>query len=165
MRSIYSMMLFVAITNMFSVNAHGQGGWNIKYLPVDSINESLLGREVRIDFKSNPSDRIKGRVINIRKMLANRDTVNIEIAGHLMQFVENWKIYIDLGSFADQTLESVKDKNNGTELIIREMFIRGIGKSSVTLEIYTYHSNDFDRSEVQEIIIEKSLIKGILVKF
>lgn len=135
----------------------------MKYLPLDSLNDSFIGTELRIDFKSNRNTKTKSTDRNVRKIFARRDTVTLEVAGRSLRFVENWKIYVDHGTLFDQTLQSI-DGSDSEKLVIREMFVRTIDESSITFEIYTYRPSDRERLGVQEININKALISGIIVE-
>ncbi len=101
------IIFLVAISNLLSSNIEAQGSWNIRYHPIDSVNESFIGKEIRIDFKAQASDQIGDRKINIRRMLGRRDTVSLTIDRVHRRFLENWKIYVDHGSLVEQTLNSV----------------------------------------------------------
>ena len=136
MKIIHRIILTVIISSFFSLNALAQGAWNIKYLPTDSVKESLIGKAVRVDFKAKPSDRIEGKV-SVRRMLIRRDTVSLSIDGVSRRFIENWAIYVDSGVLGDQTLTSI---GKGEKIVIKEMFMRAIGSSSITLQVFVYAS-------------------------
>ncbi|SHG62977.1 hypothetical protein SAMN04488109_1148 [Chryseolinea serpens] len=157
MKINYKTVLLVVISNFFALNALAQGAWNIKYLPIDSVKESLVGKAVRVDFKAKPSDRIEGKV-SVRRMLIRRDTVSLSIDGVSRRFIENWAIYVDSGVLGDQTLTSI-DKSK--KIIIKEMFMQAIGSSSITLQVFVYASGETNK-EVKEITIDKKVIQGIL---
>lgn len=157
-------VLFLVFTVRFAcVEACAQGAWNIDYIPLRSVGRSLVGREIRIDFKSDTKDNAEGR-INIRKMLSHRDTVMLRMADGPVKFVECWKIYADHGVLADQTLESIERAPGGLKTIIQKMIVRSTTQSSLTVEVTMRSVNDVDDGEVlQEITIDKSVIKGVLL--
>jgi hypothetical protein len=145
-------------------NGFGQGGWNMKYLPLDSLHESFTGKELRIDFKSKGMREVKYPERNIRRIFYKLDTVTLNLSDQAIRFAENWKIHPDHGVLSDQTLQSVSG-SDGEQLVIREMFIRLVSKSSITIEAYTYRPGSNERLGVYEINIDKSLIAGVIVEF
>lgn len=155
--------IVILMINVFSTYA--QSAWDIGYLSIDSINPSYIGKEIRIDFKSSHDD-ILPREINVRKLLAKRDTVTLNVKEKEVNFIESWKIYIDWGILKDQTLKEIGgDKIK--EMQIREMYLQSMDESTLTLEIYIYTVyTDKDRESLkrQIIEIEKAKIKGILVR-
>ncbi len=53
---IYLIAFFVgAVTTSFA-----QGGWDLAYIPINSIDNNMVGKEVRLDFRSSSSDTISG---------------------------------------------------------------------------------------------------------
>lgn len=148
------LVVLLMLVNMFVV---AQGAWDLKYLPTDSVNNSFVGKEVRIDFKSKPSERL-GRKTNLRKLLSHSDTVDFMIDGKSRPFLERWKVYVDHGVLADQTLEGLDEGG----LVIREVFIRAINRDFITVQINCYRLNGSAKS-VYEVIIAKSQILGVLV--
>ncbi len=158
-----SAILIVLGSFFFCSNAVGQGAWNLKYLPLDSLNGSFIGRELRIDFKSKATRKAKYPERNIRKIFSKRDTVTLNLSDQAIQFVENWKIYVDHAVLSDQTLQSL-GVSDGEQLVIREMFVRAVSKSSITVEVYTYRPGSNERLSVQQINVDKSLIAGVLVE-
>lgn len=148
-------ILLVVLLILVDIVVVAQGAWDIEYLPTDSINDSFVGKEVRIDFKSKPSERIK-RKTNLRKLLSHRDTVDLMIDGKSRIFLEKWKIYVDHGVLADQTLESLDED----KLVIREVFIRAINKGYITVQMDCYRLND-SRKNTYDVTIDKSRILGV----
>lgn len=158
-----SIIIMVFGLILFNPDGFGQGAWDMEYLPLDSLNDSFIGRELRIDFKSGETIKTRPNGRNVRSFFAKCDTVTLKLSGQSLRFVETWKIYVDHGTLADQTLRSV-DGNKGEQLIIIEMIVRAISKSFLTVEAYTYRTGDKARSGSQEINIDKTLIDGIIVR-
>jgi hypothetical protein len=158
-----SVILIVLGSFFFYSNAVGQGAWNLKYLSLDSLNESFIGKELRIDFKSKVKHKSKQTDRNIRKIFSKRDTVTLNLSNQAIRFVENWKIYADHGVVSDQTLQSVGGSDS-EQLVIKEMFVRAVLKSSITVEVYTYRPGSKELLSVQEINVDKSLIAGVIVE-
>ena len=160
MRTILSLCF-----TLVSYVAFAQGAWDIMYYPADSLSPSLIGKNIRLDFKSSPSDAInKKRPLNVRQLLSSRDTVVLTIDNRKVKFIESWTLYVDHGVVRDQTLRSSKLEFE-KEMLIKEMYLKAIDESTVTLEMYFYYC---DSPQVlqskQDVVIEKSTIKGILVE-
>jgi hypothetical protein len=87
----------------------------------------------------------------------------LNLSDQAIRFAENWKIYADHGVVSDQTLQSVGGSDS-EQLVIKEMFVRAVLKSSITVEVYTYRPGIKERLSAQEINVDKSLIAGIIVE-
>lgn len=142
-----------------SINAFSQGSWEIEYISIDSLNSSFIGKEIRIDFKSFSEDKVNGNVsvLSIRNLLSHEDTANLNIHGKSIQFVEQWKLYVDSGILSDQDLKEVKGDFNYQ---IKGMTLTAIDNSSIIVEAKIYGSSCKMKKEI--IVINKSDIKGIL---
>ncbi len=154
--------LSLIIVLLGSNNAvYSQGAWDIEYSPIQSVNDSLIGKEIRLDFRTNLADTIKGNVsvLSIRNLLSKKgDIVWLNIAEKSIQFIEDWKIHVDYGTIKDQTLISLDKK-----IIINEMFLKRINDTSIIIEANVMTNRKSPQSNHNEVIkIDKSLIKGIL---
>lgn len=152
-----------SVTSVFS-----QGAWNIKYVSIDSLDSASIGKELRIDFKSFISDTLKAPVKNgfeVRKLLgAKRDTITLDLDGQFMQFVENWKLYVDQGSISDQILEEVENTAK-QKVFIREMYLVSMDERTLTLEVIVHKSlGEKKEQNKKTIIINKSIVKGVLLE-
>jgi hypothetical protein len=168
-KSIYYTSLFngkvncIIIMILCGTNAFSQGSWDVKYVSLDALNTSFIGKEIRIDFKASGSDTLHGEVssLRIRKLLSKSDTVNLNINNKPVQFIERWKFYVDDGTLKDQVLESV-DKDEKKKIRIKEMFLESINDDSLVLQAMVCGPNS-KSEEKQRIVISKSLVKGLLV--
>jgi hypothetical protein len=154
---------------LISSGGFSQGGWFIKYLPVTSVNDSLLGKEIRVDFKSPVSKKLVDHK-NIRRILSIHDTVELVVNGQRVPFVECWHIYVDYGSLKDQYLESVSDYN-GERLYIKEVFPELITNTTIVSKVRLYKLQKcstckFDGEPYQDtsISVNRSDINGILLE-
>lgn len=152
----------LSICFFLSSDGLAQGSWNMTYLPIDSVSDSLIDKEIRVDFRTSLKGKEKWTE-NIRKIFSTRDTVILAVEGQSVRFVENWKIHVDHGVLSDQTLQSINGNDN-PPLVIKEMFIRAMNKSTLTLEIHIYHPGDKVKLRAQQITIEKALINGVLLE-
>jgi len=57
MNKLYFTTFFLASTFVVGFT---QGGWNLDYIPIDSVTIDWIGKEVRLDFKSSNYDVIYG---------------------------------------------------------------------------------------------------------
>lgn len=158
-----TVVLIILINSTISFS---QGGWNMIYTPINSINNSFINKEVRLDFRGSSNDTLKGKVnvFDIRNLLSKQDTISLNIKGHSFRFIEHWKIYVDHGVLSEQSLFSIRKNKQ----IIKEIFIESINKSTLTLKIKIYTKekckNNISLEELN-IVVNKSIIKGVLTKY
>ena len=168
-------MTFVFIILFINTSLFSQGAWDMKYVSIDSVNSSFIDKEVRLDFKASKNDIVNGKVsvFDIRKLLLKKDTVDLEIKGRFYKFIENWKIYVDHGVLKEQTLVSVnqeQEQENERKFVITEMFIVSIDNDTLTLKITIYLASScektvkYKKSEELDIVLNKSILKGILLR-
>lgn len=151
------LFLMISATSVFS-----QGAWDLKYIPLDSLSPELIGKEVRIDFKTSVTDTLQGEVkaLDIRKLLSKKDTVSLVLGGELVKFKESWKLYVDHGALREQTLERVG--TTGDERIyISEMYLVSIDEETLTLEVVVCKPSGKSK---EAIIVNKADIKGFLLR-
>ncbi|QTY26815.1 hypothetical protein [Flavobacterium sp. CS20] len=151
------LFLMISATSVFS-----QGAWDIKYIPLDSLSPELIGKEVRIDFKTSVTDTLQGEVkaLDIRKLLSKKDTVSLVLGGELVKFKESWKLYVDHGALREQTLERVE--TTGDERIyISEMYLGSIDEVTLTLEVVVCKPSGKSK---ESVIVNKSNVKGFLLR-
>lgn len=145
-----------------SASAFAQGAWDIRYIPFDSLSPALIGKEVRIDFKTSVTDTLHGEVkaLEIRKLLSIEDTISLVLAGESIKFKESWKLYVDHGVLGEQTLERVG--TTGDERIyISEMYLVATDATTLILEVVV--CNPSGKSK-ESITVNKSDVKGFLLR-
>lgn len=156
----------IIVMMVCNIRAFSQGSCDVKYISLDSLNTSFIGKQIRIDFKSSEFDTLQGEVnvLDIRKMLSSRDTVNLEIGNKSIRFTEKWKVYVDHLALSEQCLESV-GKHEKQKIRIKEMFLESLNDSSVVLRILFSDSPNQNKKQnkKEKMVIKKSAIKGILV--
>jgi len=145
-----------------TTDAIAQGGWDIKYIPLNLLNSESIDKEVRIDFKTSITDSLRGevKVLDIRKVLSNEDTVKLALGGEFVMFKESWKIYIDQGILVDQTLERLGNTDD-ERTYIREMFLVSINETTLTIDVVVHSPSGKNR---ETIIVNKSDIRGLLIR-
>jgi len=153
---------FIVVILTFNTSVYSQGAWDIRYIPFDSLNTSFIGQEIRIDFRATEIDTLQGevRIFDVRRLLSKRDSICLTIEGNKVLFIENWVLYPDHGLVREQNLVSVEKTKKGKEKTqITNMFLESINDSTLTIVIVLTSVN-----QKQKIVINKSDIKGILVK-
>lgn len=123
------VLLIINVRSVFS-----QGSWNINYLPIDSINDPFIGKEIRLDFKANRSDTLDKAidVFLIRRLLLSKDTISLAIEGKKYAVKEKWSIHVDHGNIDDQSLEGTDINGNG-KIRIKEMFLKSVDDFTITV--------------------------------
>lgn len=155
-------ILFVLGSFFSCLSVVAQGSWDLKYFPLDSLNDSFIGKELRIDFKSGITAESEFFDSNVRTIFLRRDTVALRLFDQVIRFVENWKIYADHGALSDQTLRSVGGSEH-EQIIIKEIFARAIDGYLLTVDVYIYRPGSNERVGAREIKIDRSLIAGVIV--
>uniref|UniRef100_UPI004049CA71 hypothetical protein n=1 Tax=Flavobacterium sp. TaxID=239 RepID=UPI004049CA71 len=157
-----AFILIFFLFNSFSA-VFAQGVWNIKYISIDSLNTKLVGKEVRLDFKTSEYDTLN-KDFDIRYVLSKNDTVTLEVDGQNIELIEDWKFYVDHGVLKDQTLQ-IKTKHQ----VIREQFIESINDATIVVKMNFYKpanckTQKMTLSESKLVTIDKKLIKGVLFR-
>ncbi|UZR99283.1 hypothetical protein [Chondrinema litorale] len=141
--------------------AFSQGGWDIVYIPIDSIDSTYLLKEIRIDFKSNENDTVYNYHGPIVLLISGRDTINLNIDGEAISFIEEWKIYDDEALLREQYLISTHPDDQQKYIEIKEMELKQIKADYIFVTAKIHEGN---REKSTKIKIQKDLIKGILIK-
>ena len=153
----------VIIVTLLTLTSSGyaQGGWDMIYLPVSSVDSLLIGKEVRLDFKCGSKDVVEGNInrLAIRKLLFKSDTVTLKVAGKKRKFVESWRFYPDHGILKDQTLKEI-----GKNCYIQQLLIKSISRKFITLTGGTYDLTTKTLINNHTFVVKKSMIKGVLYK-
>lgn len=159
---VHSIIVIIIFLMTNATNAYAQGAWDLRYIPFDSLSHAFIGKEIRIDFKATDTDTLLGdvNVLDIRKLLSKEDTISLVIAGKSIKFKESWNLYVDNGVLVEQTLKS-NETNENEVIYIKEMNLQTINKTALTIEVAVYSPAGISK---ELIIINKSLIKGILIR-
>lgn len=158
---LVSLILCIGLTTF----CNAQGSWDIGYIHVDSINETHIGRVVRIDFKSINSGTSPNGQLNIRSYVGTKDTSTLTIDTTLFVLAERRKIYVDHGSYSDQFLECISCKDGA--MLIYDSKIIEVNKNSILfqLDIETTNRTDVKRKETKFVGIDRSKLDGVMYKF
>ncbi|MEK7224538.1 MAG: hypothetical protein AAB221_02510 [Bacteroidota bacterium] len=155
--------LFLSSLLFCSHFAFSQGAWDIDYLPIDSVSSKDIGKEFRLDLKTN--NPIK-QFNSIRARLSMFDTGFIYINDTSVELRENWKIYVDHGVCSEQFLVSVKEISPGIKLYLGNSVIKDITIDS----IFLLSDLEFRKKELviekrtEAIGIKKNSLSGLLYR-
>lgn len=161
LRKICFLQLFIllALTEM----VYAQGGWNINYGPLNMVDSSFIGKEVRFDFKQSGIDTLLSSTIskiNVRELLHRQDSVELNVAGKKINFIERWEFYSDQGFVQDQYLESFGSSGT-TPFKIEKMILKKISNKFIYVEADFIQDGNILKVEIE---LSKKVIKGVLVK-
>lgn len=159
-------LVTILICLHFNVICFSQGGWDLGYIPIDSIEEDWVGKEVKLDFKASSSDVISNdiKAINIRYLLAKNDTIKLNVNDIEKTYVENWNLHVDQGFLNDQNLMAVK-----SDFMINEIFLESMNDSLITVKMHFYKSKrckskKSSLKDTKSISIDRTIIKGVLFR-
>src|SRR5690606_12741695 len=118
---------------LFNADLFSQGGVDVKYIPIDSVDASHVGLNAKIDFKGK---RDKKYVI---QMARHRDTVNILLNNRLIDLIEVKGTGVDYWYFDMEYLKSY-NYQAGQFLKIKDIEIQKVETDSIlfrmTLELF-----------------------------
>jgi hypothetical protein len=164
MKKIFTLILIIyPVTHTLC-----QGGWDIGYLEIGSINVSHVGKSVKIDFKHNSVQN--GKAKWVRSYVIPEDSAIIKYEGKELIIIERREIYVDHGSFDDQYLEIMNRDNPNVERIYDAQLIEIQNeKLKFVLTIETFKKQSKVRSEkistkTLEVWIDKENLDGFMIK-
>jgi hypothetical protein len=142
---------------IFRLNAFAQGSVNIEYVAIDSVNQSFIGKEIRIDFKSsmeNDSQFVNGHV-PILALLRSRDTFSLKIKNESVKFTERWITYPDEALLRAQGFRSLY---LNTPIQIYEMILEHIDTNSIHVSATIYDlDNSYSELDKKKLELEHNL--------
>ncbi len=174
MKNILFLLIIIGFFNI-PYFLRAQGGADIVYISIDSLEKNFIGKEIRIDFRASINDTIQGKVggIKLSLLCKKRNKVDLKIGEKIIPFYEHWRLYDDDAVLRKQSLVSA-DKDQNQKIEIKEMFLKNITKKQIIVETFLYlvESNKIE-SEVREgeflrkekMTLDRSIIKGILVRY
>ncbi len=93
------------------LNSFSQGGWDIDFIPIDSLSTDDVGRDVKIDFTKNST--IQDSVTqHLMFFISREDTGSVTLDNQTIKFVEKRSIHLDWGFYDEQYLESLNFSGN-----------------------------------------------------
>ena len=102
-KTIYAVLIFAAFTNWF--NLYSQGGWDVEYLKIDSINNNIVSFSVIPDFKQGLPNVVDSLEQDMPLWKEDVFYLYIEPYG-ILEFSEDRKVYADMCSFSEQSIIS-----------------------------------------------------------
>lgn len=158
------ILIIVTMLLLAGIDVFSQGGVDVKYVQLDSVNETFIGRKVKIDFKSS-----KGPKKYVVQKARIRDTVQLKLDNRLVWIIEVKGTGVDYWYFEKEYLESF-DYNPGLILRIRDIEIKEIQRDSIlfhaTFEQFKKLKTEFEQvsSASKGMWVAKEKIEGILIK-
>ncbi len=148
---------------------YSQGGWDIGYVAIDKIDQGLIGKDVKLDFK-NQKDSLDTIPRFLMNFIAIEDSVKIFLAGEEIELREKRNIHCDWGFYNEQYLE-YSNFNKSEMTRIYHTIIEELTNDSIFVRLYTevynknvkrkaYHGR---RSYLKEWI-PKDKLKGVMIK-
>lgn len=165
MKRYFLTLFFIIALSNFN-NAIAQGGINVKFIQIDSLDLSYLNKEVKIDFK-NTINTHKDSLFTLKDLWTSHTKITID--NKLIEITEYNGRGPDYWYFDEAFLEL---KNYKPNLVFRvsKSIIKEVTKESVnfqwTIEPYYEKGNNATRikPEIKNIWIPKELINGILIR-
>ena len=153
------------LTTFFIINTFlfSQGGVDVNYIPIDSININYIGQKIKIDFKST---HLKEYLIQKARI---RDTVKITINEKQIDLIEVKGTGVDYWYFDKEYLISY-NYQQGLILKIEDIEIQKITTDSILFRMTlllnekTKKTTKQVSAEIKDIWISRSQIEGILIK-
>lgn len=143
---------------------NAQGGWNIGYLKVDSINKKHLGKIVRIDFKSTNAWTSPDGQRHIRSYVGTKDTGTITVDTNLLILAERRKIYVDHGGYSDQYLECINCKQES--VLIYDATILDLDNQTILFQfdLEKKRTGQTVIKETKTVPIDRKNLDGVIYK-
>lgn len=159
MKTIILILFLIAV----NIDLYSQGGVNVKYIHVDSIDSKYIGQKVKIDFKGN---WIKDKQI---QKIRIPDAVNILLKDNQIELIEVKGAGADYWYFEYEYLKSYNFRP-GLVLKVEDIELQKISSDSMVFEMMLLLNEDDSESskpvssETVKVAILKSKIDGILIK-
>lgn len=164
--TILLIFLFLIGNSCFS-----QGGWDIGYISIDSVNQDVIGIDVKLDFR-NESDTVKTIPKFLMNFIGIEDSARIFIDSQEFELKEKRNIHADWGFYDEQFLEC--SGFNKSEIIrIYHSVIERQTKDSILvrlyIEVYSKYkkgklSNSPDRRYCISEWIPRQKLNGVMIK-
>ena len=148
----------------------GQGGWDIGYIPVDSISVKQIGKDLKLDFRAACDTTTKIPKF-LMGFIGKQDTIKISIDNEIIELIERRAIYDDWGFYNEQFLES-PDYGPYQVLRVYHSIIEEVQTDSILVRLYLELYNkskggkisDTPRRFSESIWIPKTKLNGFMVK-
>jgi hypothetical protein len=155
---------------LFSFDSSSQGGWNIGYLPIDSVGLSDIGKDVKLDF-GGKSIFSTGNLNQVRTIVSPQDTAKVLINEEEVELVEVRNIYSDWGFYNEQYLEC-KNYSINQAIRIYHTVIEDVNGDSIKFRIYIeanwrHKKGNFNGDPIRScrsLWIEKEKLSGLMIE-
>lgn len=158
------LLLAFSFISLVFQECYSQGTWDMLYYPLDSLNDSFLEKEIRIDLKKTELDVYKDKT-NIRRHFNTSDSAYVIIDKKKVLLKERWRIYTDHGVLGDQYLECIVSGRKKHAL--REIYLKSVDDNFLILEGNFYKisaDGKFLLGKRKVFQVSKNVIKGFLTK-
>ncbi len=134
-------LTYFCIFVFFRLNAFAQGSVDMEYVAIDSVNQSFIGKEIRINFKSSEEKEANSTGIPAfySARISRRDTFSLKIKSESIIFIERWINYIDGASLREQSFRSLYLNN---PIQVYEMILEHIDTNSIHVSAIIYDLDD-----------------------
>ena len=156
---ILLIALFFVCSKSFS-----QGGVDIKFIPIDSVDARYIGQKIKIDFRPTQLNKSSLHTLSPR-----RDTMKMTINDKKIDLIEFHGRGADYWYFRKECLKSF-NYNNGEVLIIRDIEIKEINADSILTQMTLLLTENKQEANTEkklgtvDIWVEKSKLDGILIE-
>ncbi|MCE7991646.1 MAG: hypothetical protein HEP71_06690 [Roseivirga sp.] len=165
----FGRLLFYT-TLLIPFSSLAQGGWDIGYIPIDSIKPTDIGKDIKLDFRaaSDTTSRVPDFLINF---VGKEDTATIMLDNKEIELVEKREIHVDWGFYDEQYLECLNYSHNRV-LRVYHSVIEMIKSDSLLVRLYmeTYYKDNRGRiSDIpnrfsKSVWIPKKELNGVMIK-
>lgn len=146
--------LFLAVLILSNIKLSAQDGSDIRYINIEDLDTSYIGKEIHIDFYN--------RSFAKRKI----DSVTILINGNPVIFIEHREDNGYNNWFSRQYLEQIRHTGD-EKLRVLKSVIRELTKDSILvtsyLSVFKENNTIQDKSFTQDIWFNKNIITQVLV--
>tara|TARA_R110000850_G_scaffold185386_2_gene311100 strand:+ start:256 stop:774 length:519 start_codon:yes stop_codon:yes gene_type:complete len=164
-----SIALFLIV--FFGQQCLSQGGWDIEYLSIDSVDRNIIGKDVKLDLRSK-SDGTKNIPAFLMNFIGLEDSVTILLGGKEIVLKEKRNIHIDWGFYDEQFLECANFSSNETIRIYHSV-IEDVNDKSILVRLYVEIYDDYTKEQNNSHIIRRycestwiprELLNGVMIK-
>ena len=153
----------------FSFHSYGQGGWDIGYIYIDSLNSSGIGKDVKLDFIGELNS--DASALSFRGFISNEDTITLVVDEEEIELIEKRNIQVDWGFYDELYLECTGYSSNQL-LRIYHTIIEEINENSVKCRLYIEISGknrkgvivNNPRRRCESVWINRSQLSGMIIK-
>lgn len=165
-----SIYLLLSVQLLIPCIALGQGGWDIGYVSIDSIDQQHIGKDIKLDFRAQ-SDTATSVPRFLMGFIGKEDTAKISIDDRIVKLIEVRDIHVDWGFYDQQFLEC-RDYGRNMVLRVYHSVIENVKTDSLLVRLYMETSYKDRRGRISDTHnrfsesawIRKEKLNGVMVK-